>query len=170
MTLTFAPNLPADYRKGPIVISGEASLPYPAQEYILGWEGEECVAIYEIRYNAHTDPFKEAGFLGSLLGAGHEEYFYLFDTKAWENRLTLPMEGYFGHLYVADDRFYVADAYGLYCIDKTGTVCWHNDKLGIDGVCVNRFDGPHLFGEGEWDPPGGWRDFVLDKQTGELVQ
>jgi len=35
------------------------------------------VERHEIRYTVHTGPFKETSFLGSLLGIGHDEYFYL---------------------------------------------------------------------------------------------
>src|ERR1700754_1293475 len=129
-TLTFSADLPPGYRKDPIVISGGDSLLYPHREYVLASEGGEYVAVYEIRYTVHTGPFKEASLLGSLLGIGYEEYFYLFDVSAGENRLILLLEGYFGHLYTADHHFYVADAFGLYCIGPTGTVCWHNDQLG----------------------------------------
>jgi len=52
---------------------------------------------------------------------------------------------------------------------KPAPFCWHNDQLGIDGVIIDRFGDATLFGQGEWDPPGGWRDFVLDKQTGKQI-
>ena len=56
MTLTFAPSLPVDYQKAPIVISGEASLFHPAREYVLGCEGEECVAAGENRLTLLMEP------------------------------------------------------------------------------------------------------------------
>jgi hypothetical protein len=77
------------------------------------------------------------------------------------------MSGYYGHLYVDDEYFYVADAESLFCIDKAGSVIWHSKNLGIDGVIVEKFTASQIYGSGEWDPPGGWKDFVLDKKTGK---
>ncbi|MEO6721779.1 MAG: hypothetical protein ABIN67_15640 [Ferruginibacter sp.] len=76
------------------------------------------------------------------------------------------MEGYFGRLYLNKKYFYVADACGLYCIDKSGTILWKNNNLAIDGVIINDFAKDKIFGSGEWDPPGGWREFILDEQIG----
>ncbi|WP_166881743.1 hypothetical protein [Massilia mucilaginosa] len=42
-------------------------------------------------------------------------------------------------------------------------------RIGADGVLiVDAVDGV-LRGAGEWDPPGGWRDFTLALDTGERL-
>lgn len=169
MLLTFASDLPTGFRKSPIVISGPASLSLPGREYVLLRKEEEDMDAYEIRYDVHSGPFREAALLDGILGVGYEDHFYLFNTLTNEPKLILQCEGYFGHLYLADDRFYVAYAFGLYCMDITGHIVWQNDQLGIDGVILERWDGPQILGTGEWDPPGGWRNFVVDKQTGLLI-
>lgn len=79
------------------------------------------------------------------------------------------MDGYFGHLYYDNGAFYIADAIGLHCIDKNGQILWYNAELGIDGVIVNEFTDSMIFGSGEFDPPGGWIDFSIDKLTGTKV-
>ena len=40
----------------------------------------------------------------------------------------------------------------------------------MDGVIIHDFYENKILGSGEWDPPGGWRDFTLDKQTGTLIE
>ncbi|BCZ45775.1 hypothetical protein psyc5s11_18420 [Clostridium gelidum] len=46
---------------------------------------------------------------------------------------------------------------------------WTAEILGIDGVLVNNFDGERIYGAGEYDPPGGWVDFVINSRTGKRV-
>lgn len=139
------------------------------EEYVLAWREEACVAAYSIRYDGQPGPFKQAIQLDEVLGVGKGSYFYLYDTIAAVSRLRLPMRGYFGHCYVWNDLFFVTDATGLYCLSRSGIQLWHNDQLAIDGVVVESFDGDIIKGSGEWDPPGGWRPFLLNSQTGELV-
>ena len=55
----------------------------------------------------------------------------------------------------------------LFCVDGYGKVICRTPNLGIDGVIIERFTEEKLYGSGEWDPPGGWRDFVLDLKTGK---
>ena len=64
----------------------------------------------------------------------------------------------------------MADAGGLFCINKAGTTLWRNKNLAMDGVIIHDFYENKILGSGEWDPTGGWRDFTLDKQTGRLIE
>jgi hypothetical protein len=80
------------------------------------------------------------------------------------------MEGYFGHIYSKEKIFYIADAYQLVAVTHRGQILWNSENLGIDGVVVKEINNGRIYGEGEWDPPGGWIDFVLDAQTGKRIQ
>ena len=73
---------------------------------------------------------------------------------------------YFGHLCPHHDVLLVASGTRLFCLDTSGRLLWTSDDLGIDGVVVTRVDGDTIHGQGEWDPPGGWRPFALDLRTG----
>jgi len=48
-----------------------------------------------------------------------------------------------------------------------GELLWKTGQLGIDGVLVHKVSPTRIEGSGEWDPPGGWRPFVLTPTTGE---
>jgi hypothetical protein len=63
----------------------------------------------------------------------------------------------------------VTDAAKLYCINDKGKIIWKNDHLGIDGVIIDSFSKDKIYGSGEWDPPGGWKDFVIDLKTGQTL-
>jgi hypothetical protein len=166
MNYTFSDNIPGNLNLQPVIISGSESLLYRGQEYLLFEQKNEIKAIYEIRYQSTCSPFKQAISIDNILAVGNHIYFYLFNAILNENILQLEVEGYFGGLYLHNEHFYIADAHGIYCIDKLGKLLWQNNNLAIDGVIINNFTDNNIFGSGEWDPPGGWLDFILDKHTG----
>ena len=169
MISTFTPKLPDKSYSKPILISGIESLQFSIEEFLLVQQnGDET--IFEIRYDCHCSPFKEAILLNKLLIVGHEEYFYMFDMSRNLNILRLKTPGYFGHIYFDTEHFYVAGSSSLYCVNQNGEVVWQNLNLAIDGVIINDFTDNKIFGSGEWDPPGGWRDFVLEKRSGLRIQ
>jgi hypothetical protein len=169
MTFDFAKSLQGNSSLRAIVISGDDSLLLDESEFLIITHSDSSKRLYEIKYEYHCSPFKEVLIVDNLLAVGHEEHFYLFDLNTKTNMLRLKVEGYFGHMYFDSNHFYVADAHGLYCIDKNTSIKWHNNSLAIDGVIITKFLEDRISGSGEWDPPGGWRDFVINKQTGTLT-
>lgn len=168
MTINFVDNIPEDLQLQPILISGNDSLKFNQHQYLILVQPDGESEYFEIKYECHFSPFKEATKINNLLAVGHEDFFYLFDLKTKMNILRLEMNGYFGHLYIHNELFYVADSCGLYCIDKNSSILWQNKNLGIDGVIIFDFTSDSIIGSGEWDPPGGWLDFVVDSQTGNI--
>jgi hypothetical protein len=74
--------------------------------------------------------------------------------------------GYFGYLYTIDTALLAASASDLYCFGIDGELRWTRKNLGIDGVIVNQIENGVIEGEGEFDPPGGWRPFRVSLETG----
>jgi hypothetical protein len=168
MTFRFTNDSPYRHYETPEVISGKDSLQFTDSEYLI-MEQEDHQRVFEIRYECHYSPFKEAAILNNLLLVGFEGHFYLYDLLENENIMALEMDGYFGHLYINQNTFYVTDAAKLYCINDKGKIIWKNDHLGIDGVIIDSFSKDKIYGSGEWDPPGGWKDFVIDLKTGQTL-
>ncbi len=170
-TLTFSSFPECDGARVPCVgiISGDAFDELHRVTYLIETDPNGESRAFEIRYEVHCSPFQEALRIGNVLAVGHEAHFYLFDTATMKNLLVLPIEGYFGHVYYDGGRFYVAGCYELYCIAPSGQVIWKSEGLGIDGVIVEVFDDQRISGAGEWDPPDGWRPFVIDRSTGKKV-
>jgi hypothetical protein len=168
MTYTFAASVPADISLVPLLISGPGSLPFDGQEFLLLHQDDGSTTAYEIRYEYHCSPFKAAIVEDHLLAVGHEAFFYLFNISTGKHLLSHRLSGYFGHLYLDNGLFYVADADGITCINQQGEILWDNHQLGIDGVTIESFSADRISGSGEWNPPGGWRKFILEKKTGEL--
>jgi hypothetical protein len=167
MTFTFYPDIIPNVEEAEL-ISGDMSNNFANSEYLIV-KNEDQIKAFKIIYEYHCSPFKQTSIQENLLLVGHEAHFYLYDIRIKKNLLALKMNGYFGHFYMEDNYFYVADANGLFCIEKKGEIVWHNNNLGIDGVVVNKFTETQICGSGEWDPPGGWSDFNLDKKTGKSI-
>lgn len=106
-----------------------------------------------------------SGFI--VIGFGDRVHFVATRTQ---QSVTVPLSGYFGHLYPLDDRLLVADATCLRCFDPQGGVLWRSPALGIDGVIVSAVSEGIVSGQGEWDPPGGWEPFRVDLATGARVE
>lgn len=159
---------PAGVVAVPVLISGDDTAALPGAAYLVV-QHEGRTSVFEIRCAYHVSAFKAAMMVGDTLVVGHEAHCYIYDTALRVLRLKLEMQGYFGHLYFHDDRFYATDAWGMFCFDAAGNVAWENHQLGVDGVLIDTFSDKHIKGDGEWDPPGGWRSFVLDRETGEII-
>lgn len=76
---------------------------------------------------------------------------------------------YFGAFYVGEDYLLAASAEALLRLAPDGSVLWKAPRLGLDGVVVHSIESGTIKGEGEWDPPGGWKPFVLQLDSGALV-
>ena len=77
--------------------------------------------------------------------------------------------GYFGHFYAGQDYLLVASGESLLRLSPDGKVLWRAADLGVDGVVVTSVENGTIRGEGEWDPPGGWKPFALRLESGKLI-
>jgi hypothetical protein len=82
---------------------------------------------------------------------------------------TFGLNDYFSNLYPSADFLLVASGSGLIRFDEDAQIVWHNDSLGIDGVIVHGVSNGIISGEGEWDPPGGWKSFQIGLERGKSV-
>lgn len=103
-----------------------------------------------------------------VIACGHRVH--LVDLPArvrGETRATIShdLHSYFGYLYPCEVLL-VASADRLRAIDRHGELLWTSPPLGVDGVVVSEVKNGHILGEGEWDPPGGWRPFRLELASG----
>jgi hypothetical protein len=113
--------------------------------------------------------FQEAILWRNWLAIGYGHKFHLVPTDQGLP-ITISLESYFGHLYPTDTFLLVATARKLHCFSHDGTKKWSSPELGIDGVVVIAIDQYVILGDGEWDPPGGWKPFKVRLTSGELVE
>ena len=83
--------------------------------------------------------------------------------------IEVPLGCYFSAFTLLDDRLLAASGHGIVCLLPDGALAWRNDELGVDGVIVHDVAEGTISGDGEWDPPGGWRSFHVSLVTGEAV-
>ncbi|MBS2036835.1 hypothetical protein JST97_17725 [bacterium] len=79
------------------------------------------------------------------------------------------LDWYFGSFFPLEQDLLVCSATRIMRLDPPGNLIWVSPELGLDGVLVSHVDHGVIEGQGEWDPPGGWRDFRLDLDRGELL-
>ena len=73
---------------------------------------------------------------------------------------------YFCQLFDAGDILLACSGRRIFRIAPDGEVVWKSGELGLDGVLVHDVDSAVISGDGEWDPPGGWRPFTIALDTG----
>ena len=110
-------------------------------------------------YCGDFNPFTQLVTWGPFVALGCGRRVHLVDPAA-RRVIDVACDGYFGHLYPLDEHLLVATASELICLGTDGDTRWRRDDLGIDGV---------IAGQGEWDPPGGWRPFRLGLADGHAL-
>lgn len=119
-------------------------------------------------YVEYETPFTKAVIWNNYIAIGFSESFFLIDIENHSYSNT-HLDGYFGYTYPYENFLLIATQTNLICFDKQGSQLWATETLGIDGVIVNNFDGIKIYGSGEYDPPGGWVDFIINFRNGKVI-
>jgi hypothetical protein len=101
-----------------------------------------------------------------IIGIGPQVYMISLDTQ---EIITFDLDSYFGHFYPGDEWLIIASGCRLLRIGSTGSIEWKTEYLGLDGVIVDTIEDNLIKGQGEWDPPEGWRPFQVRLDTGENI-
>lgn len=109
--------------------------------------------------------FQETIIWKSWAIVGYGNYIHFVSTANGAAK-SIELDDYFGHLYPYDDFLLAASGTSLFKISDRADIIWKSPDLGIDGVLVKTISNNVIFGEGEWDPPGGWRSFQISCSTG----
>lgn len=112
--------------------------------------------------------FREAMIWNGIVVIGWGDEIHFVELK---NRLTktVPLGSYFGHMYATDKFLLAASGERLFRFDERAELQWISDELGLDGVLVHDIDDDFISGDGEWDPPGGWKPFRVKVDSGRLI-
>lgn len=76
----------------------------------------------------------------------------------------------FCYLYPFDNFLLIASASELIRLESEGNEVWRCRNLAVDGVVINRIENGIIYGNGEWDPPSGWRGFEVNLETGQRIR
>jgi len=120
--------------------------------------------------------FQDARCVEDIAYIGFGEYIFVLNMNTGAS-FSHRLDGYFGHMYDDSDlenlpaRFsvLVTSASEALTFVRTGELLWTRPNLGIDGVVFLAADEKQFNGEGEWDPPGGWKKFAVSADSGAVI-
>lgn len=138
---------------------------------------DALVTQVNILKSAGHSCFRSIRFSDGIVYIGFGQFVFVVDVALSQLR-RYELDWYFGHLYDASDLEHLdshisvlaASASEVIAFDRTGGLLWKQSNLGIDGVVLNSVLRGRIDGEGEWDPPGGWRPFSLLAESGVIIQ
>ncbi|TGM58572.1 hypothetical protein [Leptospira adleri] len=90
-------------------------------------------------------------------------YLSLFNI-ANANLITVPIDAYVTAIYAQARQLFVSTASEVLCFDDNLDLIESYHNLGIDGVTIENVTNDSIAGAGEWDPPGGWRTFKIQRK------
>jgi hypothetical protein len=122
------------------------------------------IDIYGDSHSAFCDVLFWKGFV--VIGWDYDVHFVDMESG---NAKTISLGSYFGHLYSTESFLLAASGENLFLFDEKAQLQWISNELGIDGVVVNDIDAQFIYGEGEWDPPSGWKPFRVKVDSGVSV-
>lgn len=163
---TFADTLDDDWlRVPPVRLERRASHAGTPDRYVLVQQGASRFRCEIFLTDPEAFPFKDVCIWHDLLIIGYGSTLYCVDIATREARI-YPLEGYFGSVTTGDGYCLVASAENILRIDRTGAKVWESTRIAVDGVVISNVDEDTITGDGEWDPPGGWRPFAISLSTG----
>jgi hypothetical protein len=124
------------------------------------------IDVYAADDEAHY--FEEEVLWSNWLTIGFGEKVFLVEvtTCALEE---IHLGSYFGSFHPGEGFLLIASADRIIRVNHNGKVVWRSDHLGLDGVLIERVEKNRIYGKGEWDPPGGWRDFDVCLNSGQAI-
>ncbi len=111
--------------------------------------------------------FKQSEVVDTMLIVGYGNRFSIFGLKKKEIKVQLSFDGYFGSFKVDHGEIFITTDAEIINLNLQGIKNWETNHLGIDGVIISQITETEIIGSGEWDPPSGWKSFVLDRKTGK---
>lgn len=113
--------------------------------------------------------FKQSGIANQMAIIGYGNRFAIFDFFTKKVKKSLSFKGYFASFLLDNQDIFLATDSELIKLNGQGDIQWKTGGLGIDGVLITKITKAEITGRGEWDPPGGWVPFKLDRSTGKKI-
>lgn len=100
-----------------------------------------------------------------IVGLGHG--LYLYELKKHISKI-FDLGAYFCKFHATANCLFAASGQNIHAFNSQGELLWVSNMLGIDGVVINEITEDFLLGEGEFDPPGGWKPFKINLTDGKV--
>ena len=118
-----------------------------------------------IEVSAESSAFEAAVVWNGCCVIGFGDFVHVVNIET-RGMTSVSLDHYFGSFHVLDDALLVPSGDRVRCIAPDGSTKWTSAVVGIDGVLIYSVRDGVVEGEGEWDPPEGWRPFRLSLVTG----
>ena len=166
MIAAFAETLDDDWLRVPSVrLERRATHSGTPDRYVLVEHGAARFRCDICLTDPEAFPFEDIQVWHDLLLIGYGSTFYTVDLNTRAARV-YPLRDYFGSIVTSDAYCLVASGERILRINRDGSKMWESDPIAVDGIIISSVDDGRISGEAEWDPPGGWRPFVLSLATG----
>jgi hypothetical protein len=123
-------------------------------------DGEPTLRIDVYAYGPDCFAFEEAIVWHDMVFVGFGSHVHAVSPMDC-SVVSLELGSYFGHFYPTADYLLAASGERIFRFQSDRSIMWKSDVLGIDGVVVHDSGPTVIRGEGEWDPPGGWKPFAI---------
>lgn len=134
---------------------------------LLSLDGEPTLCVRLRRTSDESYTFRDAKYWRGLFIVGWGDAFYVLNPESI-SAIRHDLGTYFGYIH-ADDALLIASAERVVRVSPDGIITWTSEPVGIDGVTFTNVDADFVGGNGEWDPPGGWKPFRLRLTDGTIV-
>jgi hypothetical protein len=158
-----------------VVVGGEGNDTSFAASIAITDDGGTRIHV-DVLSSAGIACFQDVRCVEGIAYIGFGRYLFVVNTRTGVTA-SHRLDGYFGHMYHDGDlanfpsnfSVLVTSASEVLAFSRAGDLVWTQGNLGIDGVLVQAVTDQRLDGEGEWDPPGGWRKFSVTIDTGFVI-
>ena len=159
----------ADAKRAPHLDLGHPSDDHSTHDALclLSLDGHPTLCVRLHRTSNETYTFRDAQYWRGMLVVGWGDAFYVIDPES-SSVTRHDLGTYFGYIH-AGNALLIASAERVVRVSSDGTIAWTSEPVGIDGVTFSTVDADFVDGDGEWDPPGGWKPFRLRLTDGSVV-
>ena len=142
------------------------SLSTPDRFVTVTVDGQPVLRIDVYSYGPDCFAFEEAIAWRTLVIIGFGSHVHVVSTDD-RSVVSVELGAYFCHIYPHRDFVLLASGEHLFRLQPDRSILWKSPTLAIDGVVVREVGSVDILGEGEWDPPGGWRPFAISTANGK---
>ena len=146
-----------------------ASIPAPDRYVTVARANQPVLRVDVYSYGPDCFAFEEVIAWRDLILIGFGSHVHAISAID-HSVVTIELESYFAHLYPNRDFVLLASGERLFLLQPDRSVGWKSAPLGLDGVVVREVGHDAIRGEGEWDPPGGWKPFTVSVVDGSLTR
>lgn len=138
-----------------------------ASRYVIVMKDNEPLLRIDVyAYSPDCFAFEEVVIWREMVLIGFGGHVHAVST-ADRSVVTVELGSYFGHFYPTSEYLLVASGVRLFRFESDRSIRWKSEDLAIDGVVVHDPGSVLIQGEGEWDPPGGWKPFAISAVDGK---